>query len=157
MNMLQGKRRYELSKNNENKEPNETHLGYIQSVISRMAQNSFHAKTWGITVITALITFCLSKDAYDLRSYSIMIACVVVCLFCFVDTYYLYLERGYRELYNIVAGINESDKVIKQYDLSIPNEYRSWKNRKKALFSWSTGGFYSIVIILLIILKVTLK
>lgn len=134
----------------------ETHLGYIQSIISRMAQNSFQAKAWGITVVSGLLAFCLSSEIDKMRDLSIIIACVVTLLFCLVDSYYLYLERGYRELYNIVAGIKESSSKIKQYDLSIPSEYRCIRNRLKAVLSWSTGGLYIIIIALLIVLKIYL-
>lgn len=37
--------------------PNVTHLGYIQSTITRMGQNAFQAKAWCITIITALLVF----------------------------------------------------------------------------------------------------
>ncbi len=141
---------------NNTEESKVKHLEFIQSIISRMAQNSFQAKAWGITVVTALLAFCLSNESLDMRSIAIDIACVVVGLFGLVDMYYLYLERGYRELYNIVAGIKDTDTEIKKYDLSIPVEYRCLRNKIKSVFSWSTGGFYLIVIILLVILRFVL-
>lgn len=40
-----------VENNNENRIK---HLDYIQSVISRMANNSFQIKTWCITVVSAI-------------------------------------------------------------------------------------------------------
>ena len=146
-----------MNKKKEKSEPNEKHLDYIQSIISRMAQNSFQAKTWGITVITGLLAFCLSSESVDLRNVAIKIACVITILFGFVDTYYLYLERGYRELYNIVAGIKHVEVKVKEYDLAIPKEYRCMKNIYKSFAAWSTGVFYLTIIFLLIVLKDVLE
>lgn len=140
-----------------NEKVNETYLGLIQSIISRMAQNSFQAKAWGITIVSALLAFYLGKDAIEIRDIIICISCVVVLLFCILDTYYLYLERGYRHLYNVVIGIEKSNKKIIEYDLRIPEQYRGLRNSLKALFSLSTGLFYSIIGIFLIVLKVALK
>ena len=140
-----------------NEKLNETYLGFIQSIISRMAQNSFQAKAWGITIVSALLAFYLGKDAIEIRDIIICISCVVVLLFCILDTYYLYLERGYRYLYNVVVGVEKSNKKIIEYDLRIPEQYRGIKNGIKALFSFSTGLFYSIIGFFLLILKVVLK
>lgn len=85
--------------------PNETHLGYIQATITRMGQNAFQAKTWCITIITALLIFLLEKASDHSKFTTIYIAIGVVALFCTLDTYYLYLERGYRKLYKIAAGL----------------------------------------------------
>lgn len=140
-----------------NEKLNETYLGFIQSIISRMAQNSFQAKAWGITIVSALLAFYLGKDAIEIRDIILCISCVVALLFCILDTYYLYLERGYRHLYNIVVGIEKYNEKIKEYDLRIPKQYRGLKCYFKAFRSISTGLFYSIIGLFLLILKVVLK
>lgn len=136
--------------------PNETYLGYIQATISRMGQNAFQAKTWCITIITALLIFLLEKASDHSELTTIYIAMGVVALFCTLDTYYLYLERGYRKLYKIAAGLvpelPESEK-LSDYDMQIPNIGRGIKEYGKAFISVSTGLFYGLIIVLLIALR----
>lgn len=74
-----------------------THLNLIQSVISRMANNSFLLKGWCITLIAALIALGIGKD----------IQMWIVCLlplfgFWYLDAFFLKTERAYRSLYEKV-------------------------------------------------------
>ncbi|MBR5537584.1 MAG: hypothetical protein IKU58_06760 [Clostridia bacterium] len=132
--------------------PNETHLGYIQTTITRMAQNSFQAKTWCITVICALLVFYLEQTQEAVRSKCMIASITAVLLFGILDVYYLYLERGYRYLYNVAAGLVVPKKPIKAYEMSIPKSERGFKKYLKALWSPSTGLFYLIIMLLLIAL-----
>ncbi len=145
--------------NNDLKKINETHLGYIQNVISRMGQNSFQAKTWAITIISALVAFYLTETDKATLNATIIIAIAVSVLFCFIDVYYLYLERGYRYLYNLVAELSVApDKQpIKPYDMSIPSNKRGFKEYFKSFLSFSTGGLYLFVILGLIAIKAFIK
>jgi len=133
---------------------NEKYLDIIQATITRMGQNSFQAKTWGITIVSGLLVFMFNKEGSDnsMKILCIGVAIVVTCLFCFLDTYYLYLERGYRDLYNIAANLIE-DKTVKDYDLSLPKESRGFKKAINAFFSYSTGLFYCVVVFGLILLS----
>ena len=134
------------------KKVNEVHLGYIQSVITRMGQNAFQAKAWCISVVAAVLIFYLGKEANGQHLICTIIACAVTALFCFLDTYYLYLERGYRKLYQYAAGLEFSDPPIQDYDMRIPKTERGIRQYLKALFSVSTGLFYGAIILLLIAL-----
>ncbi len=134
------------------KKVNEVHFGYIQSVITRMGQNAFQAKAWCITVVAAVLIFYLGKEANGQHLICTIIACAVTALFCFLDTYYLYLERGYRKLYQYAAGLEFSDPPIQDYDMRIPKTERGIRQYLKALFSVSTGLFYGAIILLLIAL-----
>lgn len=129
---------------NEKSNPvNETHLGYIQAVIDRMGQNSFHAKEWCVTVVSALIAVYLTNDT----SIAVPITAEVVTnLFAFVDAYYLHLERGYRHLYKIAAQL-ETDPTVKPYSMSRPKKVKGFWRYMKALFSLSTGLFYLMIVI----------
>ncbi|MEE0745502.1 MAG: hypothetical protein UIL73_03335 [Anaerovoracaceae bacterium] len=134
------------------KKPNETYLGYIQSTITRMGQNAFQAKAWCITVVAAVLIFYLGKDASGQHLICTIIACAVTALFCLLDSYYLYLERGYRKLYQYAAGLESISPPIRDYDMQIPKNERSIWQYLKALFSISTGLFYGAIILLLIVL-----
>lgn len=126
--------------------PDEKHLEFIQNTITRMGQNSFQAKAWGISIVSALLAFMLSQSEHKLKIMCILIAIVVTLLFGLLDVYYLYLERGYRSLYNSVAGLTPNHS-IRKYDMKIMKKDRGFGKYMKALFSVSTGLFYSIVIV----------
>lgn len=74
------------------------YLEMIQSVITRMASNSFYLKGWSITLVTAL--FALT--AKDNRNLFFLIAYIPIIFFWALDSYYLSLERQYRNLFNDV-------------------------------------------------------
>ena len=80
------------------------HLEFIQSVITRMATNSFLIKGWMITLVSAL--FALAARDADGRY--VMVTFVAVPLFWLLDAYYLAQERQYRDLYDEVRDATES-------------------------------------------------
>lgn len=144
--------------NNQVQQVNETHLGYIQNTITRMGQNSFQAKAWAITIISALIAFYLTQTNEEILKAITIIAIAVSVLFCLIDVYYLYLERGYRHLYNLVAKVGATtNQQIQPYDMSIPKYKRGIKEYLKSFLSFSTGGFYLLVILGLIAIKIFIK
>ena len=110
------------------------HLNMIQSVISRMANNSLQAKCWCLAIVGAAVV--LSKSA-------IIVACLLpVVLFCYLDVRYLSLEKSYRNLYNEVRGKSEDE-----IDFSMETKKVSeWKT----FTSWSIWLFYVSMIILLV-------
>ena len=73
-----------------------THLGLVQSVIQRMASNSASCKTWCITLVAAVLIVVAEKGNPDYA----LIAVIPTFLFLALDTYYLALERHFREAYN---------------------------------------------------------
>lgn len=137
----------------EEKKVNEAHLGFIQALIDRMGQNSFHAKEWCVTVVSALVAFYLTRDSKEVRPVVVIAAIVVSLLFCMVDAYYLHLERGYRYLYKVAANIEE-DESVKPYSMSRPKKKKGFRNFLKCLFSLSTGLFYLAVIVGLVCLYI---
>ena len=74
------------------------HLEMIQGVISRMSSNSFKLKGWAITVLSALYAYHISHSSYSI----LIIIFIVTLLFGILDTYYLYLEKGFVDLFNEV-------------------------------------------------------
>lgn len=137
---------------NNEKNVNEFHLEMIQNVITRMGQNSFHAKEWCVTLVSALIAFSLANKLDCVGNIALYISLVVTFIFCVIDTYYLYLERGYRSLYKMAANISFRDKDFKSYSLDIPQKDRGFIIFIKALFSISTGAFYILIFAGIIVL-----
>lgn len=119
-----------------------SYLGFIQNVITRMGQNSFQAKAWCITIASALTAIMFGSG----KSIPCVVGIFASVLFCLLDSYYLYLEREYRQLYNIAAGLADNQSC-KPFDMAIPREYRGFKKYCKAVFSITTGLFYTAIIV----------
>ncbi len=110
------------------------HLNMIQSIISRMANNSLQVKCWCLAIVGAAIVLS--------RSF-IILACVFpVVLFCFLDTHYLNEERAFRELYDVVRVKDDQD-----IDFSMKKKNEKIRETFK---SWSIWPFYLSLIVLLI-------
>jgi len=76
------------------------HLEFIQSVITRLAGNSFLVRGWSVTLIAAL--FALA--AKDPKQPDFVILGYFPCfLFAILDALYLSLERKFRALFKRAA------------------------------------------------------
>ena len=140
-----------------NQKPNDAYLGFIQNSISRMGQNSFQTKTWCITLVAALLAYMFNKNDKETMTTCVLISMVIVVPLCSLDMYYLYLERGYRKLYKVAAGLIQDD-TVKDYCMSVPKSERGFTKYLNSFLSFSTGGFYTIffvgqIIVLVFILK----
>ena len=74
----------------------QSYLEILQSVISRMANNSASCKTWCITLVSAVLVVIADKAEADYA----WIAVIPVLLFLVLDAYYLGQERAFRQIYN---------------------------------------------------------
>ncbi|HJQ57997.1 MAG TPA: hypothetical protein VJ890_13895 [Vineibacter sp.] len=82
------------------------HLDFIQAAIARMAAHSFAIRTLAVTVVGAIVTYAVNIKRGDV----LLAGLVVVLVFWFLDSYYLYLERLFRDLYdNVRKGTGASD------------------------------------------------
>ena len=95
------------------------HLEVIQSVINRLAQNSFTVRGWSVTlasVIFALIT--TQTVANELK----LLTLAPIWLFWGLDAFYLHQERLYRRLYSIVAAslsTADEEPAVPLFDMDI--------------------------------------
>ena len=93
-------------------------IDLIQGCINRMAHNSFLVKGWAITIITAVITIVATKQ--ELPPYSLnvtgIVSFLVVIAFWYLDSFFLYMEKLYREMYQFVIKTreDESTQEVKQ-------------------------------------------
>jgi hypothetical protein len=76
------------------------HLELIQSVVTRLAGNSFLIKGWAVTLTGAFLGFGVNREDAGLAA----VAFVPVVFFCGLDAYYLWCERLFRELYRRVQA-----------------------------------------------------
>lgn len=114
------------------------HLEIIQGIITRMAQNSFMIKGWTLSLIIATYAFISSNILYIT-----LVLCTII-LFSSLDAYYLYLEKEYRSLYDIVRLKDEE-----QIDFCVRIDYeKGWvKKYFKCLFNKTIVLFYLALII----------
>ena len=114
------------------------YLEFVQCVINRMNKCSFIIKAWGMTFISAFYGVVLSHDATSFRGNKLLFAIVILCLLWCSDSYYLYLEKGYRGLYDAVIG----NKLSRDFDMSIPNDARGYKMFVRAMFAKVNSLFW---------------
>lgn len=126
----------------------EKHLEFTQGVINKMGQNSFLIKGWTVTLVSALFALA-AKDA---NQKFVIVAYFPTIAFWLLDSYYLYQERLFRQVYDHVRKTNSVDFSLntKQFD--------------KGFFDWTGAAlsktlilFYGIVFITLIIVMNYLK
>ncbi len=73
----------------------QAHLGILSGVIARMAANSGAAKTWCITLVSAILVVLVDNE----KTGVVWLVAVPSFLFLILDAYYLGLERGFRARY----------------------------------------------------------
>lgn len=127
----------------------QSHLGIIQSVIQRMANNSTACKTWCITIVSAILVVTADKGNSNLA----WIAVFPTVLFAALDTYYLALEKGFRNSYtSFICKLH--NKSLAAEDLySIFSVGSQSRLQLEALKSFSVWGFYLPLIILAAVVK----
>lgn len=108
------------------------HLEFLQNVITRMNTNSFQIKTWTVTIVAALFALA-AKDA-DIRYASIVF--IVIPIFWVLDGFFISTERKYRDLYNDVRLLDESEV---DFDMNT-------KKYKKGDRTWPAGIFSKTLI-----------
>lgn len=81
------------------------HLEMIQGIINRMASNSFYLKGWAVTLVAGI--FAIS--AKDSEKTFFLISYIPILIFWGLDSYYLQLERKYRNLYKKVSQLKENE------------------------------------------------
>ncbi len=81
-----------------------THLQMMQSVITRMADNSRACKTWAVTLVAAILVvvarFGGGNNDTAFGENAALLALVPTILFWLLDGYYLAQERGFRKSYD---------------------------------------------------------
>lgn len=122
---------------------NETeHLQLIQSIINRMASNSFLLKGWCMTLLTALMAWGIDKNA------NIWIASILPLLgFWYLDAFFLKTERAYRSLYNKAILKDETIPLFSLNPMYSGEQHTIWQS----FFSQTLSVFYGGLIVLIII------
>ncbi|WMW26119.1 hypothetical protein RE474_05200 [Methanolobus sediminis] len=133
----------------ENSQAIQAHLGIMQSVIQRMAANSASCKTWCITLVSGILVILTDEN----KSQNAFIALVPIILFFSLDTYYLALERMFRQSYNnFIEKLHTGNIQIN--DLYVVTPTGSLKTTfATSIASFSVWPFYLTLVAVIIIVK----
>ena len=104
------------------------YLQMMQDNITRMATNSANAKTWLVTIVAAFLAISCNINNFD---YWLLLAIAPICVFWYLDAYYLNIERGLRNREQRFINICKS-VILDDEDPSIP------KTIEDALFVFKT-------------------
>lgn len=88
------------------------HLEFIQTVISRMATNSFLIKGWSLTLAGILFAVAAGEGSAAVA----LLTLVPIVAFWLMDGYLLYHERLFRHLYDDARKI---DSTVEPFALDI--------------------------------------
>jgi len=128
----------------------QAHLHILQTVIQRMASNSASCKAWCITLVSAILVIVADKRK---PSYAFL-ALIPTLLFLVLDSYYLALERGFRESYNSFIGKLHEGKVRAEDVYYITPQGPLVLKLAGALLSFSIWPFYVTLIVMIWLAKV---
>lgn len=124
-------------------------IDLIQTVISRISNNSFLLKGWLITLIAVVLAF--SKDSIGIQNitYLSCILCLPTIVFWYLDAYFLHKEKCYRKLFEWTLQ-NRPSTDSYQYSL----DYTRFKNEVPAIwrlmFSQTLLPIYGLTILILL-------
>ena len=96
-------------------------IDLIQSILSRLSQNSFLVKGWAISVVVGILALSSEKAGANLACW---FAIISTCCFWFLDAFFLKTERLYRWKYNWVIQ-NRLHTQDFSYDLN-PHNSKMW-------------------------------
>lgn len=138
-----------ISTLNETSPSVQKHIELLQATIERMASNSSSAKTWCITLVSAVLVTVAGKEKPDF----VLIALIPTFLFLALDTYYLALEKGFRNSYS--SFVKELHKnLLTSKDLyHIRSKGDQTKLQIEAFKSFSVWGFYSLLGVLIFLVR----
>lgn len=122
------------------------YISLIHNTINRMAGNSANCKAWLIALITACLTF-----SHGVLLSNFWILLFPSFLFFFLDCYYLGLERRFIKIETqFLNNLRQNENVSNMlYSFNIRPLGSNIKWTSKAMLSWSTMPFYSLIIIII--------
>jgi len=133
------------------------HLEIIQSVITRMATNSFLLKGWRVTLTAAL--FALAAKDSNLKF--VLVALLPVLSFWGLDAYYLRQERLFRKLYDeLRLASREEAKKVEPFTMSTTRYVPDVQTWFRTLWSSTVITLHGIVlgaIVLVIVISRFIK
>ena len=119
------------------------HLEIVQGVITRMAENSRSCKVWCVTLVAAILVLIARTG----KAEHALIALAPTVLFYLLDAYYLSLERGFRNSYNIFVDKVQSSQVSASDIYKVASTGSAIRGLLWAMFrSFSVLPFYLVLV-----------
>lgn len=128
----------------------QAHLQIMQGVITRMASNSTASKAWCITIVSAILVLVADKSKPEYA----FIALVPIVLFLALDSYYLALEKAFRNSYNEFIKKLHDQNICSDDLYSVVPRGSMTRHQIYALKSFSVWGFYGCLGIMVYLAKV---
>ena len=127
----------------------QVHLTIMQDVIQRMAANSSSAKTWCVTLVSAVLVIVADKG----KPQYAWIAILPTIAFAALDMYYLALEKGFRRSYNAFIDKLHANslKTSDLYSVELSGSFA--RLLYESIQSFSIWGFYVSMAILTVLTK----
>jgi hypothetical protein len=88
------------------------HLTTLQNIITRMANNSFAVRNWAITFVAGGVALLVQSG----QRKAALLLLPAVLLFTWLDAYYVYAERQFRQQYDAAVG-RAQGKAVESADL----------------------------------------
>jgi hypothetical protein len=139
----------ENNKSDINSQAVQLHLSITQSVIQRMATNSSSCKAWCITVVSAILVIVADKG----DSQYAFIAIIPNVLFLVLDTYYLALEKMFRNSYNDFIKKLHDNKIDSSDFFAVVPKGNLFKTFFNSILSFSIWPFYLTLLIMILLAK----
>ena len=112
------------------------HLEMIQGVVNRLSTNSFLLKGWSVALVSAFFAISAAIPPF------ILFAFLPAAVFWGLDAYFLRQERLYRDLYNHVRKLEETD-----IDFSMDTKpFQSGRSFYDAVFSETLKPFHGVLV-----------
>jgi len=127
----------------------QAHLGIMQSVINRMASNSTSCKAWCIALVSAILVIVADKG----KPQYALIALIPTLLFCSLDSYYLALEKSFRDSYALFIEKLHSGKLVATDLYFVSPSGNKFKHFWTALRSFSVWIFYLTLLVMILLVK----
>ena len=125
------------------------HLGMVQDVIKRLADNSFAVRRWTLVTVGALIALAVRADDPILAYASLGPALI----FWGLDSYYLRQEQIFRMLYN---RIRTKPSSVEPFAMWIPGLASPREGFRSVMFSITEFLVYFPLVILAISIGIVL-
>ena len=129
------------------------HLTLLQGIIQRMAENSRSCKLWCITIVAAVLVLVARTEQPNYA----LIALLPAILFLILDTYYLALERAFRNSYNAFVRKLHSGELQSADIYRLAPTGSIYRLSLACLKSFSIWPFYPALGIMVVVVWAVMK
>ena len=125
------------------------HREFVQTIISRLNNNSFQIKGLMITILAAFLAIYATNQKVVL----LLIPCPLILVFWLLDSFYLQKERKLRGIFNDICNLTpkEERKTLEVFEIDTKRYNEPKYSFLKVMFSPSLLILYPTLITILLI------